>query len=82
MLVSSRATQLKLSKSSEGQGLRTDPAAETAGRTGRAEQKTPSICSCMRAELEECLVPEAWLLLGGVNQMLWDDAGRCHAGNW
>lgn len=43
MLVSSRATQQKLSKSSEGQGLRTDPATEMTGRTGMAEQKTPCI---------------------------------------
>lgn len=34
---------MKLSKSSEGQGLRIDPAAEMTGRTGMAGQKIPSI---------------------------------------
>ena len=42
-MVSSRATQLKLSKSSEGRGLRIDPAAEMTGRTVMAEEKIPSI---------------------------------------
>lgn len=51
-----------------------------------AEPEILRFCIPARVELEQSLVPapypSTWLWLGGVNQMLWDAGGRCHAGHW
>ena len=59
------------------------PAAEREGGQGWESRGFSVSCSSTRTELKQVLVPQAWLPLGGMNQMLgMMTEGIMRDGNW